>query len=232
MMIVRKFLFGFVFFSVFLNFLPVAFAGQVEWSIIWDDSDCLLQEKVTADSAYDFSVDAEEWNYSRSGEKVVISRTVENWQTYNTLSDRFPLEARVKNFLIFKTISLKGEKNNDNAHNLYSQLISSDNMKLIIKIPGIIRECSADQIEDYSCIWNLYPSSGRIQNDIMLQAVVPEGFYLGLSIFTIGFLIIAFGFLRCLKKVNKIIEEEYSLEKAREEIEAGSREEGEAKEDK
>jgi len=231
-MIIVKKIFPFImaFCLMFFSFPAVVLAGQAEWSIVWNDRDGTLQEEVIIYGMQDLQVNSEEWNCSESQGKLVLSREVKDWQAYNTLSDRFPLKARVKNLVIFKIITLKGQEDEVKNKGLYGQIYSQNKIKLTVEMPGIMAKSSAEQVKDYAHTWNLSPNDNQRQEDIMLRVIFPEGFYLGIAVFIIGFLVIIFRFRHSIKRIDKIIEEEYSLEKARAEIE--EKKEGNAESEK
>ena len=134
-----------ILFSV-LIFCPAAVADQVEWRLIWNE-DGTIQEQITVDKKDNIAA-GYTWTFATEQGQKIISRDIENWQVYNSLADRLPVKAEVKNYLIFKTIALT--KNETVSNSLYSYLTNDSSGKLYIHLPGIIRESSALEINSDS----------------------------------------------------------------------------------
>lgn len=194
-----------------LFFSPKAVAAEVEWRLIWHD-DGRIEEQITAEGQ-NIEVD-ETWKYEQDHEKSIITREVENWHIYNSLPDRLPVQAQVKDFLIFKTISLN--KNQVTSGSLYPRIIDDYSGKLYIHLPGIIRESSAVDFNDLTGIWNLSQIDNVAKEDYIMKAVTFEGLPIAILIFVLGALIIMAKFIGKMRKVNQLIEEEYSLDRVQE----------------
>ncbi len=218
MIIVKKLvLFMMVFTLTFLIFPVFALGSEAQWEIIYNDNNDKLEETITIYGDGNITVDTSEWDVSSSAEKTTMQREVANWQVYNTLSDRLPVEAEVKDYILFKSISLKGLGNAIQPQSLFSQIVSQDGINLRITLPGIKNESNAEQVEDFTYVWHLSKTSD-LDKKPMLKVNTWKGFFLGLFIFILGFLIIVIVFLVRMRKVHRLIEEEYSIERAKEEL--------------
>lgn len=191
------------------------YAGQLEWQLTWEEDD-KIQEKLSIFS-HNISVDEEKWEVSQSEEKIMLSREVENWQAYSKLSDSLPLVASEKDYILFKTISLKVDDKALYPTSVYAQAAKLYGAELKITIPGIISSDSAKEVNDLTATWKFAQMQNIMDEDLLLKATVFDGFCLGVFLFVCGFSIIVLVFLLHLRKVNRLIEEEYSLDKVLEE---------------
>jgi hypothetical protein len=199
----------------FFNYSSIALGSEVQWEIVYNENKNIIKETVTVNNDSNIAVDTKQWNLSSSAENIIISREIEDWQVYDTLADKFPIAAEVKDYVLFESILLKGIDNEQ--QNLYSQIISEDVIEFSITLPGINNTSSAEQVDDYTYIWNI-SKTDDLKQKLSLKANTLKGFFLGLFIFTVGFLVIGTVFIIRMRKVHKLIEEEYSIEKAREEL--------------
>ena len=86
--------FPFVFIVLGFLFVNCPFllgAGATTWTIKWN-SNGSLDEKVNISGHNVAVIDDKEWNSSRSGQDLVLSRHIKNWQEYSRFNDRLPLE--------------------------------------------------------------------------------------------------------------------------------------------
>lgn len=202
-------------FFFLLLFPSHCLAGQLEWQLTWEE-DNKIQEKLSI-FGQDISVDEGEWNYSRTEEKTVLSREVENWQTYNNLSDRLPFIASEKDYILFKIISLKVDNKTALPTSVYAQVAKLYGAELKITVPGIISADSAKEVNELTATWKFAQMENIVDENLLLKATVFDGFCLGVFLFVFGFSIIALVFLVHIRRVNRLIEEEYSIDRVREE---------------
>lgn len=203
---------GFLMLFSVLVFCPAAVAGEIEWQLIWNENG-MIQEQITVDKKDNLTV-KDTWTCETKQGKNIFTRKTDNWQVYNSLPDRLPVKAEVKDYLIFKTIALT--KNEVASNSLYSYLTNNYSGKLYIHLPGIIRESSATEIEDLTSIWNLSRMDNVDHKNFIVQAVVFEGLPIGILIFGLGGLIIVVQLVSRMKKVDQFIEKEYSFDKVHE----------------
>jgi hypothetical protein len=188
-------------------------AGETAWTIKWN-SNGSLDEKINI-SGHNVVVVDKEWNSSRSGQELVLTRHIKNWQEYSKLNDRLPLEIKEKNFLLLKSSSLTMQEETLPGC-LYEQFSNLADARLSIEVSGIIRDTTADRSINSTATWNLGNSTALPL--INLQAIVFDGVILGISFFVLCFTIIFIIYLNHIRKVNQLITQEYSLEKAAEDF--------------
>ncbi|WP_143156916.1 hypothetical protein [Thermosyntropha lipolytica] len=179
--------------------------SEVEVSLILRD-DKKIVEKVVIKEPWP---EAGLWydnQFTLSDGKLIGERKAENWEEYNALMGSFPLEVQVKNRILWDNYIIRS---NYGKNKLVDDLtLHADKVVFSLQIPGIIKEASASTKEGNRLVWVI---SSDERPDIYVRAVVIDGFRLALFILGIGILL-AFGyFISAVLKVNKIIEEEYSL---------------------
>lgn len=138
------------------------------------------------------------------------SKLINSIEEYTEMGQAFPLEVQVKNRILWDNYIIRS---NYGKNKLVDELISrADQVVFSLQIPGIISESSAARKEGNTLIWTI---SAEEKPDIYVNAAVIDGFRLALFILGIGILL-AFGyFIGALLRVNRIIEEEYSLDTAK-----------------
>lgn len=220
MMYMKKY-FPFVFLALGLLVIccyPLSAADPATWNIKWN-SDASIDETVII-SEPNVVIEDKDWQTSHSGQSLVLSRHVDNWQEYSKLGDRLPLELTQKDFWLLKFSSLTMKEATPGS--LFEQFNQFRGARLSIEVPGIIRDSSADEKVDSTATWNLSTAS-----PVTLNAVAFDGVILGISLFALGFLIIFIIFASRIRRVNQLIAQEYSLERAAEEFARGDMEEQE-----
>ncbi len=208
------------YFPLFLIFVLLLFpsrclAGQLEWQLSWGEDD-KIQERLSI-FAHEIAVEDDEWDYSITEEKAMLSREVETWQDYNDLSDRLPVLISEKDYILFKIISLKADEKTVPPTSVYAQVAELYGAELKITVPGIISADSAKEVNELTATWKFAQIKDMMNEELLLKAVVIDGFSLGVFLFVFGFSIIVIVFLLRLRRVNALIEEEYSLDKVLEE---------------
>ena len=197
---------------VFLAFLPGgAYAGSIDWQIIWQENGN-LQEEVRISGRTVLPRDSN-WERSQEGSQQILRREVNSWSSYKQLEDRLPLEARQSNYILYKQTEV--EISIPEAEGLFQQLNGLNGFNLTIKVPGIISGSSADRIDESLATWILPNSEEFLEKTTIIKVITVDGLLLGIVILLLGLLIIVIKFLKRLKNVEQIIEEEYSLEKTK-----------------
>jgi len=196
---------------IVLILAPVAGAVEpVNWSINWRDNG-IIQEKVII-SGEQISEPVTGWEKETRDGNTIFSREVENWQKYNTLEDRLPLQAHYKEKLMFKSVTLQGEPYTPVAGGIYDQLMDNHAARVSIIAPGTINEYSADQMNNNEAVWQLSNLNQLADEEVVIKVTVFDGLLIGVSIFIFAILLISIIFGRSLRKAALIIDEEFSLE--------------------
>lgn len=184
--------------------------SSVEWEIkAYDDHS--IQETVIVN---DGEIKAGPgWEKSVSGGKNAWTRKVDNWSAYNALDDRLPIEAHSKNFLLWQKTSLWVTADQAAAEGLFSQIKNGEqDISIIISIPGYISDTSGSRSSEMSATWQFDNAGTLNEGEFMLKAIVFDGLWLGITGFALGLIIIGIVYIRRMKKIEKMMEEEYSLE--------------------
>lgn len=187
-------------------------AESVNWEIIQQD-DGTIQETVQVTGAK-LSVDEKVWTITAPGnDRLVLSRNTANWAAYNQLDDRLPIHIAARNFLVMQVVRFYSEDYQTSSPGLYNQLAGLPEAQLKIQVPGIVREHSANYVEDSQrAVWNLNRLDHIKSEEFLFKAVIFNGFLLAVIMVAGAVLIIGLVFLRSIRRVDQLIEEEYSLE--------------------
>lgn len=186
-----------------------AMAGEAEWQINWQE-DGSLQEKVTVyGQAMPNSYNG--WQKNIAGEPVIFTRTINNWDEYNSLQDKLPLQVEEKNYVFLKTSKLTAA-NQPAAGTLYASLSGINSMNLKIDVPGTIINSSVEPSDNQTVIWSINNPGQSFNKDFSLKAITLDGFMLGITILTLGVIGLFIFFLGRMSRVNRLIDETYSLD--------------------
>ncbi|HWP98255.1 MAG TPA: hypothetical protein VN426_15525 [Syntrophomonadaceae bacterium] len=191
--------------------LPSLAQADAEWKIKLN-GDRSVKEIVTLDKA-GLQSEYPTWKASQAGDKLVLTRSVSNAQTFNQETDRLPLELKVKDYGLWQNIEVHSLSTPVSAGVAAAFMNQVQGMRLIIQTSGPIGENSADSLADGStATWQLKSPSSIYNEGILMKATVVDGFMMGIALFLLAFIIIAILFIRKINKTHKLIEEEYSLE--------------------
>lgn len=207
---------------VCFNLVPVASAAQATWQLTCQDDSTILERVVVEGKDITSS---SQWQRSQEGAKLILERKVENWQAYSKLEDRFPLSAQVRDFIVYKVTTLNLDETAVNTGGVFSQVADLDQLRLEIAVPGIIRENSATMVDELTAFWDPFSLEYIDDTQRLLKAVIFDGLLLAVTIFGLGLLIIAGVFINRIRNVHKLIDDEYSLERAAEELQTSEKSE-------
>lgn len=187
---------------------PLQAGDKATWTIKWNGNGSLDEEVIISNQ--NVVINDQQWETSHSGNQMVLSRHIKDWQAYSQLSDSLPLEVAQRDFLILKIASLT-VKQEANPGNLFEQLSRHSDASLNIEVSGFIRNSNAEFKQDTIAVWNLATSRS---SPLKLDVVIFDGIILCISIFIFCFIIIFIIYLNRIRRVNRLITEEYSLERA------------------
>lgn len=211
-----------------LQALP-AMAAQVQWQLIWRDNNT-LGETVTINQK-DFRVDDPSWRLVEKGDQMVYERNIDNWQAYQQLNDRLPLAAKTENYVLWRTTGFQASKLDSPAAGMYAQVSEMGDANIIMRVPGIIASSSGRQLNEDQVEFSLASLERQTDSKDILQVVNLDGLLIGLILFILGFLVIMVVFVTRIRKVNRLIAEEYSMERAQQIVEMEDKEAAEAAKD-
>ncbi len=192
-----------------LLFSQVALGSQAEWQINWQEDGTLL-EKVTV-SGLPIQNSDPGWQKSMNGDQIIFTRTIKNWNEYNRLQDKLPLKVAESNY-IFCTASKLTASNQLPGGTLYAGLSGIDRMNLKISVPGMITSSSVEPSDKRTVIWAVNNPGQQFNKDFSLKAISVDGFMLGITILTLGVIGLFIFFLGRMRRVNRLIDETYSLD--------------------
>lgn len=188
---------------------PVAAAADIEWQLRWLDNN-IVQEEIQS-SGRNFIITDPNWQVSQEEDKYILRREINNWQSYEEMTDRLPLQVQQRNYGLYKKTEIKLDS--EAAAGLFQQLSNEDNLILTITVPGFITGGSGERIDEASVRWIFLNHTELIKNQEMMTVITADGLLVSIGIFLLGIVFIAIKFIARLKKVEQIIAEEYSLTK-------------------
>jgi hypothetical protein len=183
--------------------------AAVDWQIDWQENGA-VQEKVLG-SGQELADTDTQWQKSSSDNQVTFNRSVENWQTYNNLTDKIPVQAKVKDLFCCKIITLTALPEIQ-PNTLYAALGQNDAMRLQMYVPGIILDSTDTFRENNMVAWDINQPGQIFEQDFFFRAIMIDGLGLGITILSLGVIILAIFFAVRMRKVNRLIDETYSLD--------------------
>ncbi len=191
-----------------------AIAETFEWTLQVEENGS-IHEVVNTD--VDLSgEDHRTWQKNMGEEGITYDRVITNWEEYSQIGDGLPIAASQHNYLLWNTITLQYDKNA--YQTLFDGIIHNAQGKIIISVPGIIKSTTAEELDDLKrepvAAWNVISRSEESplgDNPVILEAIVFNGLLIGIIIIFIGGIGISIWYIRFVKRINKIIEEEYSI---------------------
>ncbi|MFA7149302.1 MAG: hypothetical protein WC109_10855 [Syntrophomonadaceae bacterium] len=203
---------------LFISSSSLLAGDEATWNIKWNSNGSLDEKVIITDG--NVVINDQEWETSRSGNQIILSRHIKDWQAYSQLSNNLPLTIVEKDYLLLKFTSLT-VKQEAAPGSLFEQFPQLTDPRLSIEVPGVIRNSTAEPSENSIAVWNLAaPQSSPVK----LDAVIFDGIFLGISFFVFCFIIIFIIYLNRIRKVHRLIAEEYSLERAALEFSQGENE--------
>lgn len=185
-----------------------ALASQAEWQIHWQDDGTLLETVNITDFPIQ-NADAA-WKKTVSGNQIQFTRTVSNWDEYNRLQDKLPLQAAMKNYVFFNYNTLSASEQVA-AGSLYASLRDIDKLDVKINVPIVVSSSVAPS-DKQTVVWAIDNPGQRFNKDFSLKAISLDGLMLGISILTVGVFCLFIFFMARMRKVDRLIEETYSLD--------------------
>lgn len=184
---------------------------SVKWEIKAYDDYTIHETVVVKDG--DIKASIHGWEKTTSGDITTWTRTVDDWKAYNDLDDRLPIEAQTRNFILWQKTSLLATADKANSEDLYSLIKDQQKeMSIIISIPGYISYTNGYRSSEMSAMWQLDDTKEMEVGALMLKAVTFDGLLVGITGVLLGLIIIGIVYMRRMKKIEKLMEEEYSLE--------------------
>jgi hypothetical protein len=198
---------------------------EASWTIKWNNNGS-LDEKVVITN-HNVVINNQEWESSHSGNQIILSRHINDWRAYGQLGDSLPITVVQKDYLLMKFASIT-VKQEATPGSLFEQFMGLTNARFSIEVPGAIRNSNAEVSQNSVAVWNL---DNLQSSPVKLDAVIFDGIFLGISFFVFCFIIIFIIYLNRIRRVHRLIAEEYSLERAALEFSQGENENNENNEE-
>ncbi|HNX29490.1 MAG TPA: hypothetical protein PKN87_08825 [Syntrophomonadaceae bacterium] len=214
-MIIAKRCIGVVMFLIFFIIFSPLYGeaenkNEVEWEIKAYDNHTIKETVKIYNN--EIIPDTPTWEKSVSGEATILTRTVDNWSSYNELNDKLPIEAQTRNFFLWQKISLLVTADKAPDGSVFAQTKDMQGIKITILVPGYIAASNGNRVDEMSTTWELDKMEALTEGEVMLQAITFDGFLIGLIGFLLGLIIIGIVYIIRVKKVEQMMETEYSLE--------------------
>ncbi|KUG03187.1 hypothetical protein ASZ90_019415 [hydrocarbon metagenome] len=197
---------------IVLGFTPATLAGQYEWQVVTDGQGNIHETLSIQD--LETSLNTDGWNSSSGEGTLKLERVHKDWNQYSAEGNGLPIRAVVKDYLIFSTTTLSY----DDQSSLFNELVSMADGDISIQSAGIIQQSSASEVnnldQDPIATWHLTSEQSKdalAQNPVFFQAITFNGLAISLTILLFGVIGITIWYLTYIRRVNKLIEEEYSL---------------------
>jgi hypothetical protein len=198
-----------------LVFTPVAWAGQYQWHLSTDEQGNIHESIILQGMELETSLEG--WNSKDVGEgSLSLERTHKDWYEYSAASNGLPLVVEKKNYLVVSSTTLNYQVGN--GVGLFEELVSRADGDIIIQAGGIIQESSATKIDnldqDPTATWHLVSEQAgdALEGTTFLQVLQFNGLVISLIILLFGFFGITIWYMTYIRRVNKLIAEEYSLD--------------------
>ncbi|MDD3268056.1 MAG: hypothetical protein PHX14_01925 [Syntrophomonadaceae bacterium] len=205
-----------IFLMLLINiiWIPQAVAGEALWQLFWADDNALL-EYLTIDQEQALNA-GPQWERTEKSGKVTLNRETKDWQAYKELSERLPLEAQVNDYIVFRTTTLKIDKSMT-GNQFLQKIMADQGARVVIEVPGYIKKNPVGEVKELTVNWELQKIMSMKQGEMLLQTYTLNGFYLGVVLFGIGFISVAIFFIIKTRRVDRLINERYSLDRIGEE---------------
>jgi hypothetical protein len=206
-----------IFLILFLfTFNSTALAGEYQWEIVVDQYG-EITERVSLQDV-NMTLNTEGWKQLDDNGENVLERSHKDWAEYDKTGNGLPLSVKSKNYVVFTLLTLTYDSNKKSEAELFNQLTSSVNGSIKYQSTGIIQESSANHVNNLSkdpqAVWNVKAGQATFfqESPFFLKVTFVNGVMISIIILFFGFLGITIWYLIYVRRVNKIIEEEYSID--------------------
>lgn len=194
-----------------LCFPLVGYAAHSSWHL--ESRADYLHEKIVikqANFGQDLPLELSEWEISYQEQITVLERKSSNWSEYLRQKEHFPLLIDVKNYYLWQKIKLQFAPSVTSGDLLVS-LFEQGEVSFILTLP-MEKDSTQVSINEKNK-WeftSLQEIDKQVGQEIYSYNKL-DGLRLAVSIFILAFVIILFYYIKKVKGVYKIIEEEYAL---------------------
>jgi len=206
-----------------LSITPISAAGQYEWQIVNNEHGNIQESIILQDIELD--IDTNEWNCYQENGQMRLERVLEDWTQYSESANGLPVQARIRDYLLFSLLTLTYDDKADEPKNLFNTLTSKADGEISIQVTGMIRDSSASEVNNLEkepkAVWYLTSENGKniSKKSPFLDVITFDGLLISLTILLLGFTAISLWYIRYVRRVNKLIKKEYSLDNIKELLE-------------
>ncbi|NLB88801.1 MAG: hypothetical protein GX790_06180 [Syntrophomonadaceae bacterium] len=187
--------------------LAVEVKAETLWEITWDEDSTIVETIITDNE--ELSNNLSSYGFVQNQGEGIFLRQIEDWPTFNKLEKKFPIKAVTKNFFIFSVTTIYIEDNPET--NILKDF--AEPIKFQYTALGFNIKNTGQKVSEITSEWNLKPGwFSSFSKPYLTKSIVFNGFMLGVFILLIGFICIVIVYLKTVNRINKLIEEEYSIE--------------------
>lgn len=199
---------------VFLLACPVQALGiDFNWTLTWQ-ADQTLTETITTD-APELIAPMGGWQ-ALDGQENTFTRSTADWAAYNELPDRLPIEARTKNYLVAKQTKIRLNSETYQEGSTFYDLTRVGQGQVKIEAPGFIMKAKpavkAQWSQGFTAAWTTAKQEDTEEYSFSMLAITLELIPSMLALLLISWGLIWIAYRRQVKRMERLIEERYSLE--------------------
>ncbi len=204
---------------------PSALAAGVQWTLAWQyngalEESVLIPGRMLADNpGMQNQLIEQGWKKVKEGDSTLFARSFEGWRTYEIKPDALPLTASKVDYMVFTMVEIHPAPEKLANNQLLQTLDKNKDVEIIISMPGDIQESSGNAINEKAISFR----PGELANPSFTSKTLVysswfQWFEMGIAVLILGTLGIMLYLMFRMRKVDRLIEEEYSLEKVEEMI--------------
>lgn len=181
--------------------------AETKWQITCDEELNIVEKVITDNEELSNTLISNGFEEER--DEGYFYRQIEDWPTFNNLEKKFPIKPVTRNFIIFSVTTIYIDDN------LESDILKDvdEPVKFQYISLGMNFKNTGQKVSEFTSEWNLNPGwVDSFPKPYLTKIVVFNGFMLGVFILIVGLICIAIVYLKTISRINKLIEEEYSIE--------------------
>lgn len=206
---------------------PTALAAGNQWSLAWS-YDGSMKETLTVPGELpekipeiDTITSKGGWTRTEEDGRAVYSREFSSWTQYSSAVDSLPVTVSRIDYIVWTMVEIKPAPDRIGENALMQVLEQSEDVEITITMPAPIKN-SSSRIVDENSIQFVMASfeDPSFASRSLLYSSWFQWFEMGIAVLILGTLGIILALLIRMRGVDRLIDEEYSLERAEERIRA------------
>ncbi len=198
---------------VFLWVCPAqVLAADFEWTLNWQNGQLLTETVVSSDP----DLVSPEGGWEKTAPNT-FSRQTEGWAAYNQLSDKLPIVAKTKDYLAVKVTKITLDSAAYQEGTTFYELTRDGSGQIKIEVPGLIMKAQpaikSQWSQGFTATWNTGPQAQSEEYRFDMIAITIEILPSIISLLVIGWGIIWMVYRRQVKRMERLIDARYSLDK-------------------